>query len=288
MNKRLLVLSFALALTSMMEAQDFTFVFGGDDLIKKTNGKAIAVVEQMYQLKDAKGNVYGLNGNEEFGETYSLGIVTEEGLIVTDKATHPWDYDPNYDQYKNDKNYEPVLYETDIKPFGEKDSIRMECTEETPKDLGVGCFLMPCFQSEEGGITLSDTTGKVDGWMVWAMHPTSNEITKDLDYHVYVVHTQSVDVKDNGFVVKPPQNMERAIGGFFVVPHITKVGSVCFELCGVAIKMNDDWTLQSVVQPKKKTEEKQPKVGSDNEEKPKPSGGKLTPAEKKGKKGKKK
>lgn len=286
MNKRLIILTFVLALATMVKAQDFTFVFGGDDLIKKVNGKTFALVEQMYQLKDSKGNVYGLNGNEEFGRTYSLGFVTEEGLVVTDKAIRPWDYDSIYHQYKNDKNYEPVLYETDIMLFGEKDTVRMECTEESFKNIGSGLFMMPCLHPN-GGLALSDTTGKVDGWMVWAMHPTSNEMSKDLDYHVYVVHTQAVNVKDNDFVVNPPQNMERTIGGFFVVPHITKVGCVSFELCGMANKLGDDWRLQSIVHPKKKSEEKQPKAGTD-EEKPKPSGGKLTPAGKKGKKGNKK
>lgn len=268
-------------------------LFEAEDLIKKTNGKALAVVEQMYLLKDKKGNVYGLNGNEEFGKTYSLGIVTDGGLIVTDKAVHPWNYDPNYDQYKNDKSYEPVLYETDIKSFGEKQPVRMECTEDAPMILGNGFSIMSCFQNG-GGLALTDTIGNIEGWMVWAMHPSISDFRKDIEYNTVICRWDAnvdadghVDIDASDFF--PPNNGQKAIGGFFVVPNITKAGNISFELCAVAYKDEeyDSWWLQSTIQPKKKAEEKQPKAGKGEEEKPKPSGGKLTPSGK-GKKGNKK
>lgn len=278
-TKKGIMLAIGLAGVLNLCGQDFMGIVAGDNLIKKINAKSIVVIEQSYQLKDAKGRVYGIDNQPEFGKVYSLGFVTEQGFVVDDKVIHPWNYDSNYDEYRNNRDYGVVWSSTAIKPFGGNDFSKIECGQKDYEDLSNGRFMLSC---ETDGLVLSDTTGKVDGWMVWIMHPSQTEIDKDLDFNVYVAYSQSVDVKSNDFVVYPPQNTQMAIGGIFIVPSITAIGSVTFELCGVAYKENSDWKLFSVVQEKKKVDEKKPEAKDKENDKDKPKkGGKLTPVDKK-------
>lgn len=279
-----LVLFFSIFCVLSTKGQDFLGIIAGDNLVKETIGKSIVTMEQSYHLKDAKGNVYGLDNKTSFGTVYSLGIVTEGGFIVDDKVLHPWNYDPNYEEYRNNRNYAPVWHGTSIKPFGNNEFSKIDCEERVYEELFKDRFLLSCVSK---GLRVSDTTGKVNGWMVWVMHPSQSEISKDLNYNVYVVYTQDVEVKNNEFTVRPPQNTQMTIGGFFIVPNITSIGSVTFELCGMVYKEGLDWKLFSLVQEKKKAEENKPEASKEGEETPKPaSGGKLTPIvkEKKGNK----
>ncbi len=279
MKKTLFLLFFALIEIGVLNAQNFLGVFASDNLIKETNYKAVVLVEQSYQLKDSKGNAYGLDNKPEFGKMYSFGILIENGLIVDDRVTHPWNFDSNYDSYKENREYTPTLFETSIKPYGEKEFIKIQRDENSFKELRDNCFKLSC-QSQ--GLNLADTTGKVNGWMVWVMQPTESEITKDTEYNVYLSFVQEVDVKASGFEVLPPQNTQKVIAGFFIVPHITLVGTVTFELCSFAYNDSSAWKLYSIIQDKTSENETKPEKGKEENDDKKPkvvSGGKLTPVE---------
>lgn len=274
MNKKIFLLFWVMFEIGVLNAQNFIGVFAGDNLIKETNFKAVVVVEQSYQLKDNKGNVYGLNNKPEFGKVYSFGILIENGLIVDDRITHPWNFDSNYDQYKNDKEYTPVLSETLIKPYGENEFVNLQRDDTPIIELSNNCYKLQC---QCQGLHVSDTISKVDGWMVWVMQPTESEVTKDVEFNVFLSFVQEVDVKANGFEVLPPQNTQKVIAGFFIVPNITSIGTVTFELCGVAYDDNSTWRLLSIIQEKTNETPTNKKEESDDKKPKAVSGGKLTP-----------
>jgi mannose/fructose/N-acetylgalactosamine-specific phosphotransferase system component IIB len=94
MKKRLLLISIFFVSSLLLNAQEFSGKFASEKIIREACTNACVIVEQTYQLKEVKtGNIYGLNGHEEFGSVISLGIATEKGLVVGPRATTPWDYD---------------------------------------------------------------------------------------------------------------------------------------------------------------------------------------------------
>ena len=288
MNKRYFLLVCAFVSSLFLNAQEFSGMFGTEKIIRESCKNACVIIEKTYHLKEVKtGNLYGLNGKDEFGTVYSLGVATEEGLIVGDKVTQPWNYDSNYEVYRSDIRYEPVLYETSVKPLGEKEFVHLDFPSDSLKAFGSHNFVVP---SDLDGLRLSDTTGKVDGWMVWTMHHITDEIAKETEYKAMTTFIMDAEVGNEAFEVAPPKSNYRAIGGFFVVPHITKVGCLSFELCGVARKENDKWLFSPIQRRvEKEANQEQPEgeqVGP-KEETPKPEGGRLTRS-RKGKKGNKK
>lgn len=290
MNKRMFALLISLASSLLVGAQEVVGYYSSDKIVREACINACVIVEQTYQLKEVKtGNIYGLNGHEEFGAVVSLGVATADGLVVGPQATSPWNYDLNYDTYRKDDRYEPVLYETSVKPVGEKGFVNFNCPNDTLEGFGAYHSIIRCNLSSRG-LCLSDTTGKLDGWMIWAMYHVTDELAKETEYKVMVNYFMDVEVGNEAFKVDPPKNNYRAIGGFLVVPHITMVGSVTFELCGIARKEGDKWLLSPIqkLQNEPKPEEpQQPKqIEGKGEETPNPSGGRLTRV-RKGKKGNK-
>ena len=199
--------------------------------------------------------------------------------MVGPQATSPWNYDLNYDTYRKDDRYKPVLYETSVKSIGGKGFVNFSCPNDSLEEFGAYHSIIP-FNLPTGGLYLSDTMGKIDGWMIWTMHHVTDELAKETEYKVMVNYYMDVEVGNEAFEVDPPKNNYRAIGGFLVVPHITKVGSVTFELCGLARKEGDKWLLspiQKLQNEPKPDEPQQPEqVGGKEEQTPNPPGGRLT------------
>ncbi len=247
MNKKIFLIIAVLLSLAFEALAQFSFGKPSTELIiEKTIRDAFVIVEQQYQLQEIKtGDYYGRNNQEEFGKVYSLGIMTRKGLVVGDQVVNPWYYDPNYDRYKEDKAYRPVLYVTNVRNSDGK-SRRLDCDTSNRVDLKDSVFEYPC-QADSTGIGMVEKSGNVDGWLLWAWISDENQINETTTLSYAIIQNKDFEMKE-GAVLQPPQTVQNPVGCFFVVPTITQVGSITFDLCGVATKINREWVFKPVTQ----------------------------------------
>lgn len=246
MNKKSFFL--VISLLGMAISMNAQFSFGklaSDALIEKALNGGIVIVEQKYQLKDKSGDLYGRGGNDEFGSVYSIGVMTKGGLVINDYIAHPWDHDGDYDQYRENKNYTPVLFKTSIKAVGQSEFKTIETNIEELKEVDDPFFFLPQSNGKLG-LTIADTTGTVDGWMVWATIPVEEEIGAATELKQVLVSKKQFDLKNKEFKVDTPESLDKIVLGFFTIPRITETGSISFEISGILYKKDSEWTYLPV------------------------------------------
>lgn len=242
MNKKILFT--AVALFGMAFNANAQFAIGkpaGDIIIEKALTGSIVIVEQKYQLKEVKtGDLYGRGGNDEFGTVYGIGIMTKNGLIASDEIAHPWNHDNDYIQYSENKKYAPVLFTTSIKASGQTDFIEIETDKENLKEVDDQFFVFSQ-ANKKMGIAISDTTGIVDGWMVWATIPSESDLDATTELKQMIIYKKQFELKDKESKIDSPQSLDKVKIGFFTVPCLTETGTITFEICGVSYKKDTEW-----------------------------------------------
>ena len=79
-------------------------------LIENAVRDAFFVSINSFQIQDKDGNRFGTRNNNEFGSERTLGIKTKDGVILTNRAICPWNYDSRFEKYRHD--YTPVMSKT--------------------------------------------------------------------------------------------------------------------------------------------------------------------------------
>ncbi|MDR1747181.1 MAG: hypothetical protein LBR49_07930 [Tannerella sp.] len=247
MKHLVIFLTIICTLPQAVEAQfDIRSLFSDNNqqFIKNAVSKSIFTVQRSYQLQNIKsGERFGLNNAKQFGESATLGVRTSNGFILSDKAVRPWKYDPNYEGYRGDSAYEPVI--SISRYVFPNDSI----TSELPfKDLIIKPFKDSLYYSvtdtvfQNKGFTVDETAGDKKGWLVWMLESDSSDIVVSRSELTFKVEKQDYEVK-------APQTDKEIVGGVFIIPSSEGAGRIDFLLCGIVSLQNGQWVLNRLIDP---------------------------------------
>lgn len=216
------------------------------NLTKDALAPELSIIRQQYRL-ERNGETYGKNGKSFYGETYTLAIKVAGGLYVSGHAIEPWRNDADYERVNVDKKYKPdyfwcyqrALNDSVYKP------IELEIGTEYLQPANSGKSLWK-HQDKMSDFGLSEdvTLGKKTGYMLWAY------ASPDIQDSAMVINLRQnnfvVDVKaDSTLQEVTPKEVEKVIGGLFVIPKYEGRGRVQFYLAGVAVKVGKEkWALQ--------------------------------------------
>lgn len=243
MNKTIIALMAALPLCASAQLSNL-FKTDNQALVEQAIADGIVLVSQSYQLADSTGKRYGRYGEQEFGKVKSLGFRVDSGLVVSASTATPWDFDDNFDRYR--ESYTPELYQTSICSFDadsascSADSIQLVYTQ-----IGEGLYFAAA-PGSMAGYAPKKYSGQTDGWMAWVYNVTDSEGTPTNEYRYQVVkHKQQMSARGESMSVQAPADGKEYLGGVFLVPEQTAVGQITFYLAGIVIGKgdSDEWML---------------------------------------------
>lgn len=226
--------------TCVMKAQLdglFNFNSSNQQLIQMTIENILVEVKQSYRLMEKETNqLYGRNGENEFGETHCPGIKVLNGLIVSDEVVKPWDYDSNFEKYK--EKYTPVLYKTTIKD-GQQTYIKDSVTVIRCMGQEYFSFITDSTSYAGGGLTVDCTcnNGEKDGWIVW--------FTKGSGKIDYSIIKKRLSFEEDKYVydTDPLDTSMQVLGGIFIIPTSPSNGVLLMQLSGVLANVDGQWKI---------------------------------------------
>jgi hypothetical protein len=207
------------------------------------------IVRQKYQLMDTTVNppaYFGRNNQPHFGIGYSLGVKTADGFYSDDKVLHPWNYDANYEQYRTDNKYKPVIFETAYRLIGDSTYTIMEFQADL-------CFPVPstpfvCAKNSsfgKKGFTTDNANGLKKGWLVWVVSDKEVAAVDTIPLSLMIYRNELVfESGKNVYEIKPLAVESKVIaGGIYVIPHVTDIGQITFRLSGLLSRNGDKWQV---------------------------------------------
>lgn len=255
MKKLSLIISFAVTAISLFaqlppefgryKRVDTTNEKAQQDLIGSVIENGAFIFSQSYQLEDSVGKFFGLSGNKEFGTDVSIAYKIKNGYIITNKSREPWEYNNRFAKLKG--RYNPVLFPSQYSELSSEaryDSITYEANRLVtiyPNQLYA--YKSDTFFNE--GFSVSHKEGMTHGYMIWFTYSTDKDLNNFTRMNV-VVAKQDMEVsadRSKEYEISVPYNNEIVMGGLYVVPEITGIGTLQFVLYGVAVNNNDDWKL---------------------------------------------
>ena len=223
----------------------FSLKTSNQQFIEKALSNGVFMSKQSFQIRDKKsGELFGLNGKKEFGIQYSLGFKIKGGILLTDKAVNPWNYESKFDKYRD--QYEPVLldaYYADSKETA--DYTRLSYDIASKQDIVNGEIYKFSSEAFNGtGLGLDSSLGEKDGWLIWltADPERDKESSSKISLTIY---SKSINVNNEAksFAVEPFNTIQEILGGIYVVASYKNVGCVEFNICGVLTKIDNEWKL---------------------------------------------
>lgn len=220
--------------------------FGSDAFIDEAVRRGLFISCQSYQICDNRtGELFGLNGEAEFGIGYSLGIKVPGGYYLSDQAVRPWLYDKNFAKYQN--KYKPVFYQAKYTELGEQvqyDSLDYSLANITAvTDSVLYRFASSTFNGK--GFILDTEEGQKDGWAVWIVLSKDSTMSTNANL-TFISLKETINVKKERLFMEilPPKTFHQLVGGIYVVAEYSSIGVVEFKLCGIIMTDGGDaWNL---------------------------------------------
>lgn len=217
----------------------------GQQYVENAVRTGIVLTKHSFRICDEKsGDLFGLDGKDEFGSQYAFGVKVPDGILLTNRSVCPWLYDVNFEKYKDE--YSPVLFQASYSGLEGTPKFDLLDYEYDKKEVLVDTAVYRFMSSTFGGkgFTLDNTAGKKDGWTVWviARENSNSDSNVQLDFLVY---RKEITVSRNGqsFEVDKPDGKLNILGGIYVVPTFKEVGIIEFQLCGVLALTNASWRI---------------------------------------------
>ena len=238
----------------------------GQEIVEKAIASNIGIVRLPYRLKQrSTGALFGRDGKEEFGRSYSIAVLTDEGYITAPDNVKPWEDDNAYSKFRPD--YEAFLASTALR--SPQDSVFSPSKVETDND-----FAYINGKQQTLGLPINRAVGEVRGWLVW--YKADEDLSKNEKATISctpILKTITIcDTLKRQEITDIPKG-ENYIGGCFVTIDYTGNGVVEFKLSGFIERSIDKWNLYTPfaekAAEKSNTETTVTRIGS----------GELTPAE---------
>ncbi len=246
MTKKLILVCFlTLAFyTNDINAQLLNIRIGSEALVEEAVKEAMFVVESTYYIENQEtGQKYGRGGKPYFNLQKTLACKGGNGFIMDSSILKPWANDPQFDKYRNDKKYKPVLNDTLVVK-----SISGSSCQKLPVD-GKRIFVSdsalvsiePAEKSD--GLSFSaDSTGL--NWIVWIKADNNGS---DNENYSYSVVKKAIDFwKKPRAIVECPDSKSEYLGGIYVTAKAISVGVVDFSLTGFLFKDNRIWFVAPI------------------------------------------
>lgn len=238
---KIIFLFSALAIISMATKAQ-VFYSNNQQLIKDIVINSIFIVEQSYQLEDSVSHQrFGRNNMPEFGKKHYVAVKTTNGFIAPNDLLSPWLSDPNCSQYLS--QYKGVISKSIIYEIADTISSPREITINTSPNQNqiVSSFTDSLFNNE--GFSLSDSIGKLNGWLVWILANNEIEQLKSGDDVSYQIYKKQMEFSSDSIIyeIESLQTPKKVIGGIYIVPGAVHIGYLEYLLCGLIIKVNGSW-----------------------------------------------
>lgn len=224
----------------------FSFVKSIGQQYAETVAKSgLFISKQSFRISNKKsGKVYGYKGKTYFGIQYSIGIKVKEGIILTDKVVRPWEYDNNFNQYKEE--YNPILYKSEFSSI--EDEIAFDSlfynAEEKVVLVEDESYMFPSTTFSGDGLSIDNTKGEKDGWVVWVMTDDDAEISKSSNIYLTAYSkTVQVSSESDPIDLDTPTTNDKIIGGLYIVPYFTEIGVIEFRVSGILIGNESKWKI---------------------------------------------
>lgn len=243
MNVRHLIFALSVTLGAMLANGQIKVKSTEQDFIEKAVLPGLFISQQSFQICDpSTGDLFGLNGNEEFDVVYSLGVKLRDGILLTDKAVRPWKYSDEYGPYSSD--YDPMFHKanfTEVTGDVAYLPLKYNATDvEMLADTTLYYFKSDCFSNI--GFELDMVSGNKNGWVVLVYPEKSLATDNKLSCTIY---QKDMEVKHDGKPVEIllPNNNATPLGGLYLVPQYDVPGIIAFKLCGVICPEGDVWKV---------------------------------------------
>lgn len=205
---------------------------------------SVVIVKQSYQVKSKKnGKVFGRNGKKEFGQHFSIGVITENGLVLTEASLKPWIDDKAFKSVED--NYEPFISLTEIRAMEGKEQLKyVQCPLQIGNQQPNGIWIAQTNNSSNNSMEIDPEEGNKDGWLIWYTSKESLYSNSESSVSIQTIN-KKLDINGGDIEIGGPSNSELLLGGIYVTPIYLGGGHISFKLVGIAIKENDKWTLRT-------------------------------------------
>lgn len=245
MNARHLIFALSFTLGAIFAQGQIKVKSTEQDFIEKAVLPGLFISQQSFQICDpTNGDLFGLNGNEEFDVIYSLGIKLPNGILLTDKAVRPWKYSVEYRPYASE--YDPVFHKANFTEVsGDVAYTPLHYNASDVKmlaDTTLYYFKTDSFGNI--GFETDMTTGNKNGWVVW-IYPEHNEQLSTGNKLSTSIYQKEMEVDNEGkpLEISLPNSNVTPLGGLFLVPQYDVPGIIVFKLCGIMCLDEDNWKV---------------------------------------------
>ena len=238
---------------------------GTQDIVESAVKPAFVQVKSSYVVRDREnGETYKRDGRDDFNTVTSTGVLVQGGVFVTTSAVRPWEDDAAFREYSSwydgkTSRVEVALPEGKIF-VADSNQRFFACHPDTliyeleMKDL-------------TSGLKISTATGDVDGWVVlWIKEKDSTITLSSFQRRI------SFSENTESYEISRPLISSSILGGVFVQPVNTAIGTVEFHLCGLVLDADKKLIVarptSKQIASKRLTPQTSPKA---HEESPKPS-----------------
>jgi hypothetical protein len=246
--KKYFAIFLLLILSDFLKSQDIKSLFLPSPVVEMVQDAVkdgILIVRQEYRLQDvATKQFFGRNNREFFGATYSLAFKLNGDYCGGQKITEPWSADKHYKEFENDEKYIPVISKTLYRKTDNKSFETL--AYDTSSIVTVVPEYIYTWQDSTGdfGFQVDKTSGIKKGWLVWVTTPQDIQQQDTANVRLESYRTEIEVKKDSVFYeIKEPRTTDFIIGGFYVLPKVTKIGQITFHLVGILQPVDDKWTV---------------------------------------------
>ena len=256
---------------------------GNQQFIEDAVKNSLVIIHTQYRMQDTKvkdPTYYGADGKDYFGENYTLGVKVRNGYLIEHSAIRPWLFDSKFIPYVASTQYKPVISLSEYKQFS--DTAYTDQTKTFKPDAAkvvLNNKLYSVIDNKFGnkGLLAQALADKNEGWVVWLIADHALTEKNDSKLSVMIHRLEVKTEKDKvSYEVVAPQIEKVVLGGIYVMPEVTEIGTLSFRLLGTIQAENEKWAIIPVI-----NENSKGVVPAVSEKKSKEQPAQLTPIEKK-------
>lgn len=239
----IMMLSYGIAMT---QSFDFNFKSNNQLLIEDAVKQGFIIIRQSYQLCDTTANPYtyfGKNNDDFFGQTFSLGIITEKGIYCNNQAICPWNFDTSFEDYRNTK-YKPVLYQTYYRFLTNSTYQEIKYDRDSLNIMYSNLLYSIDFDGFEDGFVVDNQQGEKQGWLVLVDTNDHISVNDTVPFRMSIYRSPLIFSNDSAqYNIEVKSMYDSFIGGVYITPTITAVGQITFVLSGIVQNNNHNWII---------------------------------------------
>lgn len=245
--KRVIFLFVTVFAYCSVSAQNFIKSLAQEITNQAISGSVVLVRQSYYLVDKTTGEAYGRNNRDEFGSNVSLGVLTTAGVLLTDEAANPWNYEKDFDFKQYEKDYTPEIIKTEINNVDdEHSSFSVQSSVMKPEQMD-GVLLGKIETGNSSKLEIDAEPGKKDGWIIWFLNDGSPDGIES--QHISMEsYTTSLDITKGKelYEINQPIDSARVVGGIYLNPQFPGGGHVVYKLAGYMIRRDGKWSVRKM------------------------------------------